>query len=65
MFDPGTETIKEWLMPTPWSAPYDVVPTRNGEVRSGSMLTDHVSRLDTETSQVVDYLLPRTTASRR
>ena len=59
-------TIKEWPLPTPWSAPYDVVSTKNGaEVWTGSMLTDRVSRLDTATGQVVDYLLPRTTNIRR
>ena len=30
MFDPKTETIKEWRMPTPWSAPYDVVSIKDG-----------------------------------
>jgi virginiamycin B lyase len=34
-------------------------------VWTGSMLTDRVSRLDTATGQVVDYLLPRTTNIRR
>jgi virginiamycin B lyase len=65
MFDPNTATIKEWPLPTPWSAPYDVVSTKNGEAWTGSMLTDRVSRLDTATGQVVDYLLPRTTNIRR
>jgi virginiamycin B lyase len=66
MFDPKTATINEWPLPTPWSAPYDVVSTRNGaEAWTGSMLTDQVSRLDTATGQVVDYLLPRTTNIRR
>jgi virginiamycin B lyase len=66
MFDPKTDTIKEWRLPTPWSAPYDVVAIKNGaEVWTGSMLTDRVSRLDTATSQAVDYLLPRTTNIRR
>jgi virginiamycin B lyase len=66
MFDPKTDTIKEWTLPTPWSAPYDVVAIKNGaEVWTGSMLTDRVSRLDTATSQAVDYLLPRTTNIRR
>src|SRR5262249_27692857 len=47
-------------------APYDVVAIKNGaEVWTGSMLTDQVSRLDTATGQVVDYLLPRTTNIRR
>jgi streptogramin lyase len=66
MFDPRTDTIKEWRLPTAWSAPYDVVASKNGaEVWTGSMLTDQVSRLDTATGQVVDYLLPRTTNIRR
>ncbi len=66
MFDPQTDAIKEWRLPTPWSAPYDVVAIKNGaEVWTGSMLTDQVSRLDTGTGQVVDYLLPRTTNIRR
>ena len=66
MFDPKTDAIKEWQLPTPWSAPYDVVAIRNGaEVWTGSMLTDRVSRLDTATGEVVDYLLPRTTNIRR
>lgn len=66
MFDPSTNAIKEWPMPTPWSAPYDVVAIKNGaEAWTGSMLTDQVSRLDTATGEVVDYLLPRTTNIRR
>jgi virginiamycin B lyase len=66
MFDPQTDAIKEWRLRTPWSAPYDVVAIKNGaEVWTGSMLTDQVSRLDTATGQVVDYLLPRTTNIRR
>jgi virginiamycin B lyase len=42
-----------------------VVATKNGEVWTGSMLTDQVSRLDTRTGEVVDYLLPKTTNIRR
>jgi streptogramin lyase len=43
-----------------------VVAIKNGaEVWTGSMLTDRVSRLDTATGEVVDYLLPRTTNIRR
>ncbi len=65
MLSPNTATIKEWPLPTPWSAPYDVVSTKWGEAWTGSMLTDRVSRLDTATGQGVDYLLPRTTNIRR
>jgi streptogramin lyase len=66
MFDPKTATIKEWKIPTKWSMPYDVVPTKDtSEVWTGSMLNDLVARLDTKTGQVTEYLLPRTTNIRR
>ena len=44
MFDPKTERMTEWKVPTPWSAPYDAVAGRNGEAWTGSMLTDRVAR---------------------
>jgi virginiamycin B lyase len=65
MFNPNTTSFKEWKLPTPWSAPYDVVQTKNGEAWTGSMLNDQVARLDTRTGQIVEYLLPRTTNIRR
>jgi streptogramin lyase len=65
MFDPRTERITEWKVPTPWSAPYDVVLDRNGEAWTGSMLTDRVARINTRTGQVTEYLLPRDTNIRR
>jgi len=66
MFDPATEKMKEYKLSTPWGNPYDVVPTKGGaEVWTGSMSNDYVSRLDTKTEQVTEYLLPRTTNIRR
>ena len=66
MFDPATEQMKEWKLPTAWSAPYDVVPTKGAtEVWTGSMLTDQVARLNTKTDEIVEYLLPRDTNIRR
>jgi virginiamycin B lyase len=65
-FDPKTETIREWKLPTAWSAPYDVAPIRGGaEVWTASMLSDQVTRLDTKTGEFVNYLLPRQTNVRR
>jgi len=65
-FDPKTAAIKEYKLPTPWSMPYDVVPSKDSsEVWTGSMLTDQVSRLDTKTGQITEYLLPRSTNIRR
>ena len=66
MFDPKTRSIKEWQLPIPGSQPYDVVSSKGGaEAWTGSMLTDYVSRLDTQSGDVVDYLLPRNTNIRR
>jgi virginiamycin B lyase len=65
MFDPKTEQVQEWVLPTTWAQPYDVVTDQNGEAWTGSMLSDRVSRLDPKTGEFVEYLLPRTTNIRR
>src|SRR5207247_5973427 len=66
MFDPQTDKITEWALPTKWDTPYDVVATKNGEeVWAGSMQTDLVTRLDPKTGNMVEYLLPRSTNIRR
>jgi virginiamycin B lyase len=65
MFDPKTERITEWKVPTAWSAPYDAVADRNGEAWTGSMLTDRVARLDIKSGQYTEYMLPRPTNIRR
>ena len=65
VFDPKTERITEWKVPTPWSAPYDVVADRNGDAWTGSMLTDRVARLDIKSGQYTEYMLPRSTNIRR
>jgi virginiamycin B lyase len=57
--------IKEWPMPNKYDWPYDVVAAKNGEVWTGSMFTDLVTRLDPKTGQMVQYLLPRSTNIRR
>jgi streptogramin lyase len=65
VFDTKTEAFKEWVMPTAWTAPYDVVLDRNGEAWTGSMSTDRIVRLDPATGASVEYLLPRETNIRR
>ena len=37
LLDPKSGKIEEWVLPTPWSAPYHVTPDKNGEVWIGSM----------------------------
>ncbi len=66
MFDPGSKEFREWKINVPWSSPYDVATNRDAsEAWTGSMLNDHVTRLNTKTGEMVDYLLPRTTNIRR
>jgi virginiamycin B lyase len=66
VFDPATERMKEYKLPSPWGNPYDAVPTKGGaEVWTGSMSNDLVSRINTKTEEVTEYLLPRTTNIRR
>jgi streptogramin lyase len=65
MFDPSTKQIKEWVVPTPWAQPYDVVLDKNGEAWTGSMMSDRVSRLDPKNGTWVEYQLPKVTNIRR
>jgi len=60
-----TGGIKEFPMPVPFEAPYDVVADKNGDVWAGSMLTDRVVRLDPKTGRSVQYQLPADTNIRR
>jgi streptogramin lyase len=65
MFDPKTEQMKEWKVPTPWSAPYDAVLGHDGYAWTGSMSTDRVARVNVKTGEYTEYMLPRTTNIRR
>jgi virginiamycin B lyase len=65
VFDPKTKTIKEWVLPTAWSNPYDAVVDKNGEVWTASMMNDRVTRVNTKTGEMREYLLPNSTNIRR
>jgi virginiamycin B lyase len=66
MYDPKGNAIKEWRLPTQFSAPYDAVANKDAsEAWTGSMLTDQVDRLDVKTGTYTEYLLPHTTNIRR
>lgn len=60
-----TSAIKEYPMPVPYQAPYDVIFDKNGEIWTGSMLTDRIVRLDPKTGASVQYELPTETNIRR
>jgi virginiamycin B lyase len=55
MFDPRTEKFSEWMVPTPWSSPYDAAAGRNGEAWTAGMSSDRVVRLDTKTGEITEY----------
>jgi streptogramin lyase len=65
MFDPKTEKIQEWPISTPFSGAYDVVLDKNGDAWTGGMLTDRITRLNTKTGEMIEYLLPRSTNLRK
>ena len=65
MFDAKTETFQEWKMPTPFAMPYDAIFDNSTYAWTGGMGNDRVSRLNTKTGEVVDYLLPSKTNVRR
>ncbi len=58
-------TIKEFELPTPFDSPYDVVADKNGDVWTGSMVTDRITRLDPSTGQFAEWQLPTDTNTRR
>lgn len=65
MFDANTGKMTEWKLPTSWSDPYDAIEDKHGELWTGNMSTDLITRLDPKTGSVVEYLLPRETNVRR
>ena len=65
MFDTRTETFREWPVPTPYTAPYDVVRDRSGKVWTAGMNTDRVLRMDLESGEYAEYPLPSQTNIRR
>jgi streptogramin lyase len=65
MFDAKTESFKEWKMPTPYAMPYDAIFDNSTYAWTGGMGNDHVSRLNSKTGEVIDYLLPSKTNIRR
>lgn len=58
MFDPVTEKVKEWKLPTPWTSPYDAEFDDKTYVWTGGMNNDLVVRLNVETGEFTEYLLP-------
>jgi virginiamycin B lyase len=64
MFDTKAEKFQEWTAP-PYTWPYDVVWDKNGDAWTAGMSSDRVVKIDTKSGATTEYMLPRTTNSRR
>jgi streptogramin lyase len=61
MFDPKTEKITEWTVPTEWTRPYDAQFDDKGYVWTAGMDNDLAVRLNTQTGEFTEYLMPHET----
>ena len=61
MFDPKTRKITEWKAPTPWTRPYDAQFDDKTYVWTAGMDNDFAVRLNTQTGEFTEYLLPHET----
>jgi virginiamycin B lyase len=65
MFDTKDKSFKEWKIAVPYAGPYDVAVDRWGDAWTGGMYEDRVTRINTESGEETDYLVPRETNMRR
>jgi streptogramin lyase len=61
MFDPKTQKISEWPVPTPWTRPYDAQFDDRGYVWGAGMDNDIAVRMNFQTGEFTEYLLPHET----
>jgi streptogramin lyase len=61
MFDPKTNKITEWKVPTQWTRPYDAQFDDKAYVWTAGMDNDLAVRLNVQTGEFTEYLLPHET----
>jgi virginiamycin B lyase len=61
MFDPKIQKISEWPVPTPWTRPYDAQFDDRGYLWGAGMDNDVAVRMNTQTGEFIEYLLPHET----
>jgi streptogramin lyase len=61
MFDPKTQKITEWKVPTEWTRPYDAQFDDKTYLWTAGMDSDFAVRLNTQTGEFTEYLLPHRT----
>ena len=61
MLDPKTQKITEWKVPTEWSRPYDAQFDDKVYVWAAGMDNDFAVRLNPQSGEFTEYLLPHET----
>jgi virginiamycin B lyase len=61
MFDPKTQKVSEWKAPTEWSRPYDAEFDDKTYAWTAGMDNDLALRLNSQTGEFTEYLLPHET----
>jgi virginiamycin B lyase len=61
MFDPKTQKITEWTVPTAWTRPYDAQFDDKAYVWTAGMDNDLAVRRNVQTGEFTEYLLPHET----
>jgi streptogramin lyase len=61
MFDPNTQKITEWKVPTVWTRPYDAQFDDKTYVWTAGMDNDLAVRMNVQTGEFTEYLLPQKT----
>jgi streptogramin lyase len=61
MFDPKTQKITEWTVPTAWTRPYDAQFDDRTYAWTAGMDNDLAVRLNPQTGEFTEYLLPHET----
>ncbi len=61
MFDPKTQKITEWKVPTEWTRPYDAQFDDKTYAWPAGMDNDLAVRLNTQTGEFTEYLMPHET----
>ena len=61
MFDPNAQKITEWKVPTDWTRPYDAQFDDKTYVWTAGMDNDLAVRMNVQTGEFTEYLLPQKT----
>ena len=58
VFDPDTQSIREFALSTKYMSPYAAAPDRDGQAWVSSNGSDRVIRVNPTTGETIEYLMP-------